>query len=273
MITKKVLIALIGAAAIIIAAIIGAVVNRETNRGSTSSSRAESNAENSTIVNVNPQTPLEDVTVLVLDGETGVPVPGAVITVTGSDGKVVLQNRIAETGQYQVRALEKDDYTVRASADNYEAAEQMFNLHAVPWEIRLNKLVPPSSLAPLSFAGWTSWGRLSANPRSNTVTLNGAVISAGYMVTGIESLRGRRLVLEFAGTENSSFYNNQLLKLETEDGAALKPEEILTVIEDGYIPASDGRVTFAIPDSFGGRLNMVFYKADLRNLRITAFCE
>jgi hypothetical protein len=260
MITKKVLITIIGGAAAIIAGIISAVMTSTINSESIDSSNAEFN--------------LEDVTVLILDGETSVLIPGAVITVTGSDGKVILQNQIAETGQYQVRVLEKGDYTVKASAENYEAAEQTCNLHAVPWEIRLNKLPPPSSLVPFSFAGWTVWGGgLTASSRSNTIVLNGEFTVAGYVATRIGGLAGRKLILEIAGTANSSFYNNQLLKLETEDGAALEPEEPLGIIEDGYIPVSDGRVTFAIPDPFGGRLNMVFYKADLWDLRITAFYE
>jgi hypothetical protein len=64
-----------------------------------------------------------------------------------------------------------------------------------------------------------------------------------------------------------------LVKLETADGAALEPLGDVALIEDGYIPVLDGRVTYAIPEGFVGRLNMVFYHAELRDLRIAAFYE
>jgi hypothetical protein len=283
MITNKVKVAIIGGAAGIIVAIISAVAVGRTNPGSAGSSGSESNAENTTtVINnlnpqgspVNPRADLEDVSIEVLDRDTGALVLGAVITVTGPGGKVILQNQSTPTGQYQARGLEWDDYTVKASADNYQTDERTYNLHAVPWEVRLDKLPPPpASMTPLSFAGWNSWGGLTASPRSNTVTLNGAFTSAGYVATGIRGLAGRKLILEIAGTANSDFYNNQLFKLETADGVALIPEELLAIIEDGYIPVIDGRVAFAIPDDFRGRLNMVFYRAALQDLRITAYYE
>jgi hypothetical protein len=89
----------------------------------------------------------------------------------------------------------------------------------------------------------------------------------------IRGLEGRRLILDIAGTTNSTFHDGQLFKLETADNRALMPEEILGIIGDGYIPAIDGRVTYAIPGDFGGRLNIVFYRAELDNLRISAFIE
>jgi hypothetical protein len=212
-----------------------------------------------------------NVSISVLGSDTGAPIPGAVITVTGSGKKVITQDYSMETGEQELGVMEIDDYKVQARADNYEAAERVFNLHIVPWEMWLKYMLPP---IPLPFAGWEHWGNgLSAIPCYNTVTLNGAFNTAGYTAANIKPLGGKRLVLEITGTKNSRFYNNQLLKLETADNAALKPLGGLKLIEDGYIPVIDGRVIFAIPDDFTGRLNLVFYRAELNDLRIAAFVE
>jgi hypothetical protein len=276
MIQKKVLVAIIGAVAIILAALITVGVREASSPGATSNVENSGNVSNhqgDQILQLNAQPATENISIVVVDHATGAPIPGAVITVIGSNGKVVLQNQSATAGRHELRALERDDYTVRARADNYEAAEQLFNLHTVPWEIRLKFM--PSPLTPLPFAGWTQWGELAPSPRFNTVTLNGSFAddTAGYVTTSLKALSGKKLILEITGTANSSFYNGQLLKLETANNITLQPEDMPVVIEDGYIPVFDGRVTFAIPDSFNGRLNIVFYKATLRDLHITAYYQ
>lgn len=259
------LIGIIGAAAVIIAAIITASVRRMPTVSNSNSTNTNQNQE--TTIHINSQPVTKDLSIVVLDKDTGVPVPGAIISVTGSTGKIILQNqRIPEL--YKLRGLEDGDYTITASADTYEAAEQVVNLYGDSWQIRLKK-----TPLPLPFIG-VPWGKgLSANSLFNTVTLSGTVNDAGYVGTGLNALGGKKLILEIEGTANSSFYNNQLLKLEVEDKKPLRPENVLQIIEDGYIPVFDGRVIFAIPDSFKGRLNMVFYHATLRDLRITAFYE
>jgi hypothetical protein len=107
MITNKVKIALISGAAAILAAIISAVVTVRTSPGTVGNSNAKSNAENNMTVNVNPQgvpvtlnADLEDVSIVVLDSDTGALITGAVITVTGSGGNPILQNHSIPTGQY-----------------------------------------------------------------------------------------------------------------------------------------------------------------------------
>jgi hypothetical protein len=176
-----------------------------------------------------------------------------------------------EKEEQALRDMESDNYTVQASADNYEVAVRAFNFHIVPWEMRLKHMLPS---IPLPFAGWDPWGKgLSVIPCSNTLTLNGTFDTAGYAATNIRPLGGKRLILKITGTADSRFYNNQLLKLETVNDVALKPLSNVELIEDGYIPVCDGGVVFTIPHDFWGRLNMVFYKADLRDLQISAFYE
>lgn len=125
--------------------------------------------------------------------------------------------------------------------------------------------------AALPFTGWTTWGGLSASVGPvNTVTLNSTAGSAGYVTTGAKALAGRRLILDITGTEGSQFYNGQLLKLEADDIPVI-PEDLPFVTEDGYISANDGRAIFAIPGSFRGKINIVFYQAALNGLQITAY--
>jgi hypothetical protein len=248
MVTENMKIAIIGAAALIITTIIGPVLNHL----------------------LTPDT--KDVSVVVRDRDTDVPVPRADISVADSGGNRVAQALTTMEGEQKIRTLKMGDYTVWARAVNYEEDKRVFSLHIDPWEMWLKNIPPLPPSMPLSFAGWQSWG-LTAHPRHNTVTLNGVFDVAGLVVENIRSLRGKRLVLEFAGTTDSRFYNNQLVKLETANGAALKPLGGVELIKDGYIPVLDGRVAYAIPDDFRGRLNMVFFKAELHNLQISAFYE
>jgi hypothetical protein len=271
MITNKVKIALISGAAAIIIAIIGVVV---TNKAAASA--IINNHITPAPAPVIPQPTTKDVSIAVRDADTGALISGAVITVTGPDGKLILQNQSAATGRSELSTLEMGEYTVKVSADNYLTDERPYNLHAVPWEVRLNKLPPPPPppvMTPLPFAGWHPWGGLTASPRSNTVTLGGAFTDAGYLGEDIRGLGGKKLILEIAGTANSTFHDGQLFKLETADKVHLTPEEVLSITGGGFIPAFDGRVTFAIPGDFRGRLNLVFYRAELRDLRISAFYE
>jgi hypothetical protein len=126
--------------------------------------------------------------------------------------------------------------------------------------------------AALPFTGWSIWGGLSASVGPvNTVTLNStAAGSAGYVTAGARALAGRRLILDITGTEGSQFYNGQLLKLEADD-IPIIPEDLPFVRDDGYIPANDGRAIFAIPGSVRGKINIVFYQATLKDLKITAY--
>jgi hypothetical protein len=128
-------------------------------------------------------------------------------------------------------------------------------------------------MTPYPFAGWSPWGELTASRSSNTVTLKGKFDAAGYMATNIRGLAGKKLILEIVGTEKSTFSDDHLFKLETKNDVYLTPEELIPIIGEGFIPVFDGRVTYAIPSDFGGRLNIVFYKATLRDLRISAFIE
>jgi hypothetical protein len=193
--------------------------------------------------------------------------------VAGSNRKLVAQAQTSAKGERTLFSMPMDDYTVWARAVNYEEDEQVFSLHIAPWEMWLKNIPPLPPSIPLPFAGWQFWGRVSAKSRYNTLTLNGVSDTAGLLAANISSLGGKKLVLEFAGTAGSRFYNNQLVKLETADGAVLEPLGDVALIEDGYIPVLDGQVTYAIPEGFAGRLNMVFYRAELRDLRIAAFYE
>ncbi|MDR1250900.1 MAG: carboxypeptidase-like regulatory domain-containing protein, partial [Treponema sp.] len=63
---------------------------------------------------------IRDVSVVVRDRDTDVPVPRVDITVAGSNGKRVAQALTTVEGEQKIRSLEMDDYTVWARAVNYE---------------------------------------------------------------------------------------------------------------------------------------------------------
>ena len=247
MIQKEVLAALIGAGAVIIGALITVFVVRPGPK---------------------------DVLIDVVDADSGQPVPTRTsVTITGPNGKTILGEQIVDEGRFEVTVSERGEYKVAVTAVDYEPVIITCNPRVKTWKIRLKYV--GEILYPVSFTGWMPTGDLEAavgSGHGNTVTLKSTTPGAGYLTTGAKTLAGRRLVLDIAGTGNSSFYNGQLFKLEADD-IPLKPEDHRVIIEDGYIPANDGRVGFIIPAQFNGKINIVFYKATLRDLQITAYYQ
>jgi hypothetical protein len=43
------------------------------------------------------------------------------------------------------------------------------------------------------------------------------------------------------------------------------------LISNKYAPAADGRIEYEIPKDFDGKIGFVFYKADIKNLKIAAW--
>ena len=130
----------------------------------------------------------------------------------------------------------------------------------------------------LNFQRWYSWGGVF---KANGATSNECVISsrgrladsAGIVNEHLgTALRGKTLILCFSNTGASRFNGGRMAKLEG-DNLVLLADNAFSVLD--YIPAEDrlfpNGFEFKIPDNFNGKLNIVFYQADLNNLRITAY--
>ena len=124
----------------------------------------------------------------------------------------------------------------------------------------------------LGFSGWSAWGGLRAAVQSNRVTLNGTVAVAGYVNTSMNpNMRNRTIRLEFQNVGASTFSEGRLMKIAiNRNEEVLMPVNISGLINGEYIPSSYPWVEFVLPANFDGRLNFVFYQADLKDLRISA---
>ncbi|MDR0448149.1 MAG: hypothetical protein LBH07_05730 [Treponema sp.] len=132
-------------------------------------------------------------------------------------------------------------------------------------------------LNPVPMIGWSPWHGITITAKANecTINSNGRIAdAAGITQTGMDTLRGRTLVLYFANTTASSFNDGRMVKVGLKGGKALVPSNAF-LIEGEYLlaidtPDSEG-IEYQIPDDFDGQLDFVFYQANLNNLKITAY--
>jgi hypothetical protein len=127
----------------------------------------------------------------------------------------------------------------------------------------------------LNFRGWFVWGGLEAATAGNTVTFKGRVNTAGYVNEHLSTaMRNKRVTLEIENASRSNFSEDRMIKITVNNGdLTVCPlgMEISDLVYGEYIPPEYNRVEFDLPDNFDGKLGFVFYQADLRNLKITAY--
>ena len=133
----------------------------------------------------------------------------------------------------------------------------------------------------LDMTGWNVWHDITVSKckESNECIINskGKIKdAAGFFNSNLDFLHGKTLILYFSNTAKSKFHNNHLVKLEYENGVIVRPSNnSVPLIGDGYLNATDKQIDkgieFVMTDKFAGRLNFVFYKADLKDLKITAW--
>jgi len=136
----------------------------------------------------------------------------------------------------------------------------------------------PTQLIPFDMGGWHTWNSneitiIRSNPTNILIVNSNKTIAdtAGFAREDLgNTLQGRTLILEYSNTEASRFSEYKMVKLEYSDGVVVDSDVIPI---DGYIPSGDRRVEYKISDNFAGRLNFVFYQAELNNLKITAWYQ
>jgi hypothetical protein len=136
-------------------------------------------------------------------------------------------------------------------------------------------------LIPLSLVGWQPWypnitiGRGSSD--NECIVNSDSVVTNGFNNTTLNtSLRGRTLVLFFANTDESVYTGDRLVKLTyNKSDITLMPVNAASLLYGEYLPRGNTPVAqgieFLIPDDFDGKINLMFYQADLNNLKITAY--
>jgi hypothetical protein len=168
--------------------------------------------------------------------------------------------------------LKRGRNTVRVESDGYVEISMPIKNHQAFLPINLESTEPMRPKA-FSLAGWSKWGNIQVSfPESNAVVINGTAGTAGYVSEDISrALAGKILMLSFSNTAASTYRSARLLKVEVNDDKLLWPLNEAVLIAGEYIAAGDRTVEYLIPENFTGRINMVFYRARLDNLRISAF--
>ena len=124
----------------------------------------------------------------------------------------------------------------------------------------------------LNFIGWSTWGGLRTTVQGNRVTLNGKIATAGMFADGMNTaLRGRTVTLTISNAGDSVFSNSRMIKITVnKEDRLICPDNVTTLIEREYVPSGYNVITFPLPADFDGKLQFVFYEAELKNLQITA---
>jgi hypothetical protein len=126
----------------------------------------------------------------------------------------------------------------------------------------------------LNFTNWYTWpsgGVLRAAVNRNTVTFNGTVTTAGYVTERVNTSYRNRVVTFTVDVGNSVFDNQRMFKLTVNrNDRLLRPNNVTDLIEKEYVPAYENVVEITLPNDFDGKLGFVFYRAQLRDLKITA---
>lgn len=139
----------------------------------------------------------------------------------------------------------------------------------------VNKLAIPAS-GELKFQGqgWMVWGNgLKAAASVNTVNLNGNVREAGYLSTHLDTaLKNKTVVLEIENADSSVFNEDRMLKITVNHNDRLiHPVNVRVLMYGEYVPPFYDRIEFILPGDFDGKMNFVFFYADLKDLKITAY--
>jgi hypothetical protein len=183
--------------------------------------------------------------------------------------------------------LAQGRYTIRAQSDGYVDVIAYIDHIGAPLSIPQRRMQsamefgeePPGPVfIPLPMSGWYPWERvtITGGTAGNECVINSRGRlrdSAGIVNEHLgTALRGRTLILCFSNTSASRFNGGRMAKLEG-DNLVLLADNAFSVLD--YLPTEDrmfpNGFEFRIPDTFNGKLNIVFYQAELNDLRITAY--
>jgi hypothetical protein len=171
-------------------------------------------------------------------------------------------------------ALQNDSYTIIVSHDGYNSQTQICNKNdnrTLKFALRKAADKPQ----PFTLRGWSAWGGININYISNNIIdVSGNIIEAGFANERLPSgIAGSVLILEVLNSAGSEFSEGRMFKLTYgKADKTLEPENEITMLE-GYISAADDSYKYVIPEDFGNKLGIVFYHANLKDLKITAYIE
>jgi hypothetical protein len=246
---QNVLVAIIGALALIICALIPVMCN---------------------IINSEVK-----ITIYLVDAKTGEYLSGAVLIDNDENPTQI------NTTKGTTLSLKKGRHNIQAKSDGYRMNEETIDRVPETKDIKMHRINhEPTEPEPLSFSGWEAWTdelTLTEGLNINEITVEGTLDSAGgFFNNGLLSvLRGKTLVLYFSNVKESKFSRNKMVKLTYNRNDSLLRPVNEALLDGEYIPAKetplDRGIEYPIPDNFDGKIGFVFYQATLNDLRITAY--
>jgi len=184
--------------------------------------------------------------------------------------------------------LVKDSYNIRAVSKGYVDVDRTIDHNGKPIGIpmrRTHQIIEPvdntqtNRPVPLPISNWYTYKGITSTigASNNECILNSTGIlpeSAGIVNEHLgTSLRGKILILYFSNTSISRFNGGRMIKVEADNQIIQPPATTFPV--DGYLPVGDtaanNGIEYLIPDTFNGKLDFIFYQAELNNFRITAY--
>jgi len=221
----------------------------------------------------------EDVPIILRNAQTQERITGR-IYVDGSNNAIDI-----DPDSLEIKVpLKRGQHKIQAESHGYKPETKEIDRLEKPINISLtqlkNELVPepPDSLTPVPLIGWNLWPStaltVTRGPEYNILIINSnrrLADSDGINFSNMSLLRGKTLIMEFANTDKSVFPNDRMMKLGKRDKTALKSSNI-DLLEGEYLPAiSNMPMEIIIPDTFDGFLDFIFYQAELKDLKITAY--
>jgi len=83
-------------------------------------------------------------------------------------------------------------------------------------------------------------------------------------------MKNKTVILEIENIDASKFSEDRMLKISIDSGT-VRPANVNVLIYGEYISAGYDRLEFTLPNDFDGQMNFVFYQAELKDLKITAY--
>jgi hypothetical protein len=184
--------------------------------------------------------------------------------------------------------LVKGSYNIRVVSKGYVDVDRTIAHNGKPIGIqmrRMQQIIEPDDNTqtnkpiPLPISNWYPYKGITSTigASNNECILNSIGIlpeSAGIVNEHLgTSLRGKTLILFFSNTSISRFNGGLMIKVEADNQVIQPPSYTFPI--NGYLPVGDtpanNGIEYLIPDSFNGKLEFIFYQAELNNLHITAY--
>jgi hypothetical protein len=220
-----------------------------------------------------------NLTIYLRDEETGNRITGSIFIDNAVNGTYIdavepPPNILLSQGRHDIQAKSEGYVTTKAYVDQ--------SINAYDITLRKDRLPPPLDI-PFPFTGWYPWPENAititvSNPNNGCIINSNGLLpdAAGIVNANLgTALIGKTLILYFSNTDASAFHGGQMAKLEYADGDENTILPLNRIPNFGYVPVEDTPpnmgIEYKIPDNYNGRLNLVFYKAELKDLKITAY--